>query len=34
MTVQHRRACQWMIVLMVMLLGMTQTLWAEPRARE
>ena len=30
MTVQQRRSCRWMIVLMTLMLGMAQTLWAEP----
>ena len=33
MTVQQRYACRWMIVLMVLMLGMAQTLWAEPREK-
>ena len=30
MTVQQRRACRWVIVLMSLMLGTAQTLWAEP----
>ena len=30
MTGQPRRSCRWVIVLMALLLGMAQTLWAEP----
>jgi hypothetical protein len=31
MTVQQRYSCRWVIVLVVFLLGMAQTLWAEPK---
>ena len=30
MTVQQRHSCRWVIVLMPLVLGMAQTLWAEP----
>ena len=30
MIVQQRCSCRWVIVLMALMLGLAQTLWAEP----